>query len=489
MLQVIADFGVWKLLGLHLAPRIYGYGLMLVLGFISGIFLAQWRARRMGENPESVTMCGILALLGGIVGARAAYIIEQWHDFMSRSNPLAYMLDVTSGGLIYYGGVVLATGAVLVYLWTKHLPARRYLDIIAVSLMVGLGFGRAGCYLNGCCYGARCSETWAFGSRFPMFSKPLINLAGTGNPFSGASESPSPVYSHQFGGGSSPRLVQPDARLLCSIPTSWTVRDGQPLLNTRGSFQERICPPRDLHGPLANDQLAVMFGSKEDARARFESLSGGWARINEDQWRAGLKQPNGFLRGSEKWEEAAAFSSSGDGRLNFDDAWAYLQFARQRIVGRFGSPGATDLTGDQRQAANQYLQADLFSLASAARALPVKPAQLVSMLDAFVLAGLLAAFFRLRTRDGQVFALLLVLYPIGRFVEESIRDDNRHDLLRFVLTHNQYTSIVLLMIGVVLWLVLRKLPASAGPIWAQGQAMLTTSSGNQGTCEPASRRS
>ncbi|MHC4294840.1 MAG: prolipoprotein diacylglyceryl transferase family protein, partial [Planctomycetota bacterium] len=138
MLDIIVDFGVLEMGGWKLPLRVHGYGFMLVLGFLLGIALAQWRTRRMGENPEAMFQCGILALIGGILGSRIAYIIQHWDRFSGEPNPIAAMLNLTSGGLIYYGGVVLAIALVLGYLWIKKLPIRRYLDVLAVSLMIGL---------------------------------------------------------------------------------------------------------------------------------------------------------------------------------------------------------------------------------------------------------------------------------------------------------------------------------------------------------------
>ncbi|MFW5839993.1 MAG: prolipoprotein diacylglyceryl transferase, partial [Planctomycetota bacterium] len=154
MHQILFDFGTLELFGLSIPLRVYGYGLMLVLGFLSAILLAQWRARRVGENPEVIAVAGIWALLGGIFGARLAYVIENWDSqFSQEKDLLAAMLDITSGGLIYYGGLGLAALLVTLYLLYKRVPLRRYLDVVAVSLMVGLAFGRMGCLLNGCCWG------------------------------------------------------------------------------------------------------------------------------------------------------------------------------------------------------------------------------------------------------------------------------------------------------------------------------------------------
>ena len=67
----------------------------------------------------------------------------------------------------------------------------------------------------------------------------------------------------------------------------------------------------------------------------------------------------------------------------------------------------------------------------------------------------------LRKRDGEVFALMLVLYPITRFLLEMMRSHGEHGLGRSILTHNQYTSLAVVVTGIIFWCILRKLP---GPI-------------------------
>lgn len=440
MRQIIIDLGTWTILGRSLDLRIFGYGLMLVLGFLLGIALAQWRARRAGENPEVISRCGVLALVGGVVGARLAYVIQHWDYFGRSGNLLGEMLDITSGGLIYYGGLGLATAMVLGYLAIKRLPVRRYLDILAVSIMVGLAFGRAGCFLNGCCYGAVCDEHWPLAMKFPMFSKPLLKVGDGENPYSHGTVSASPPYAAQLEKG----LVRPDSRLL--------------VMGTRDTLH----PPRELHGRLAQDQLEVMLGDESAARALFTALAGGDARLDEPEWRGAKARPGGFLRGSEFWDEALLFDINRDGRLDFREAWAYQSARRLDITKRFDADFDGQLGKDERAAANEYLQADLLALAAQSTSLAVKPSQLLAMFNALLLAGLLALFYRARTREGQVFALLMVMYPITRFIEELIRDDNPHDLLTGLLTHNQWTSAATLAAGLALLVILRRLPASAG---------------------------
>ncbi|MFP3937455.1 MAG: prolipoprotein diacylglyceryl transferase family protein [Phycisphaerae bacterium] len=451
MRQIIFDFGTLELFGRSVQLRVPGYGLMVALGFLLAIFLARRRAKRCGESPDVLTNCGILALIGGIVGSRIAYIIQHWQDFADQGLP--GVVDFTAGGLIYYGGVILATAMVLIYLRVMKLPIRRYLDILAVSLMVGLAFGRAGCTLNGCCYGGLARQDWALTMRFPMYTPPLVKVGGSDNPFwegGGAT----PIYSDQFRRGQ----VRPHPRLL-------------------NSFSSTLLPPVDLHGKLDNDQLQVMLGDKTDASELFFRTAGDDMLLERDEWYAARREADGFLRGSEHWTEAVHFDISGEGRLTFAEAWRYLQARRAELTRRFDADGDGRLDDDERAEANRWLQKDLYALAMSERSAPVKPAQPLGLANALLLALLLTVFFRLRCWEGQVFALLVIAYPITRFALESVRADNPHNLLRGVLTHNQYTSLAMIAGGILLYLLWRRFPASAGPVPAE-RAQAATSAGN-----------
>ena len=73
MLRIIVDFGVLEIGGLSIPLRIYGYGLMLVLGFLTAILLAQWRARRSGEDPEAITTSHCYELTDTYYNTSAGY--------------------------------------------------------------------------------------------------------------------------------------------------------------------------------------------------------------------------------------------------------------------------------------------------------------------------------------------------------------------------------------------------------------------------------
>ncbi len=87
---------------------------------------------------------------------------------LSWSQNLINAVNIRQGGLTYYGGFLMATLTLILYALWKKVPLRLGMDIIAPCVMIGLGFGRIGCYLNGCCYGSECEVPWAV--QFPYGS-------------------------------------------------------------------------------------------------------------------------------------------------------------------------------------------------------------------------------------------------------------------------------------------------------------------------------
>lgn len=149
-----------------------GYGFMLMIGFLVSIMWAARRAARSGANPDVVLNCGFVALAAGVIGARGMYVIHYWERFKDRGSfiDIAWgIVDVSKGGLEHYGGLLLATVCLVIWLrWFEKVSLRWYMDIIAPSAALGLVFGRLGCLLNGCCWGGLCELPWAM--RFPFAS-------------------------------------------------------------------------------------------------------------------------------------------------------------------------------------------------------------------------------------------------------------------------------------------------------------------------------
>jgi phosphatidylglycerol:prolipoprotein diacylglycerol transferase len=113
----------------------------------------------------------IWLVVSGVIGARLFYVIEYWGTKFGRGDLETTILEVLNfpeGGLVIYGGFLGAAAAFLLFMRRHKLPVLAMADLVAPSLMVGLAFGRIGCFLNGCCYGGETELPWAV--TFPKFS-------------------------------------------------------------------------------------------------------------------------------------------------------------------------------------------------------------------------------------------------------------------------------------------------------------------------------
>lgn len=81
--------------------------------------------------------------------------------------------------------------------------------------------------------------------------------------------------------------------------------------------------------------------------------------------------------------------------------------------------------------------------------LPVHPSQIYSSINALFVFLFLWFYFPARKRDGQVLALLMIIYPIGRFLLEIIRSDEMGQF-GTQLTISQLTSIGSILGGLAL---------------------------------------
>ncbi len=171
--------------GRQIAPLgipIFGYGMMLLLGLLSAIVLAEFRARKAGYSPEMIWDLATTIFIPGIIGARVYYLVQHGNQVFAGKQGLPAILfaavNLSEGGLVLYGGII--AGA-LAYFWFCHhrkLPPLGIADIITPSVCLGVGFGRIGCLLNGCCFGDRCDLPW--GIVFPHDSVPFLALVQRG---------------------------------------------------------------------------------------------------------------------------------------------------------------------------------------------------------------------------------------------------------------------------------------------------------------------
>jgi phosphatidylglycerol:prolipoprotein diacylglycerol transferase len=125
--------------------KIYSYGLMLGMAFLLGSFILSRELKRKGLNPALGSTITTFAIIFGIIGAKALFLLENWEDFTRDPVGMAF----SGGGLTWYGGFVLAMAVVFFYLRAKKIPFLKVWDGLGVALILAYGVGRIGCHLSG----------------------------------------------------------------------------------------------------------------------------------------------------------------------------------------------------------------------------------------------------------------------------------------------------------------------------------------------------
>lgn len=144
---------------------IHWYGVLVACGFLAGIMTAIRRARGARVHADTVIDVVIWIAVGSLIGARTLFVVTYWDQFRGAS--WIDVINIRNGGLVFYGGFIGAVIAGGIYTWRKNLGFWKMADLLAPSVPLGQVAGRAGCFLNGCCYGHPTAVSWAITYKEP----------------------------------------------------------------------------------------------------------------------------------------------------------------------------------------------------------------------------------------------------------------------------------------------------------------------------------
>lgn len=136
------------------------YGLLVALGFLTGLWVAGRLAQRKGMNPQTITDLGIYLALAGLLGAKLMMVLYDLPYFLKNPGELFSLSTLQAGG-VFHGGLILALVVAVFYVRRKKLSFLPVGDVFAPGVAIGHGIGRLGCFAAGCCWGAQCDLPWA----------------------------------------------------------------------------------------------------------------------------------------------------------------------------------------------------------------------------------------------------------------------------------------------------------------------------------------
>jgi phosphatidylglycerol:prolipoprotein diacylglycerol transferase len=123
--------------------KVYSFGLMVLLAFAGGGALVIRELKRRGLKPDHLEGYPMVALLGGVAGAKLYWVFTSWDAFIA--DPIGSL----AAGFTWYGGLMGGAIAVLVMARVRGQDLWSLCDAFGPGLAASYGIGRIGCQLSG----------------------------------------------------------------------------------------------------------------------------------------------------------------------------------------------------------------------------------------------------------------------------------------------------------------------------------------------------
>jgi len=146
---------------------IYYYGLFIVLGILSGTFIAIKLSKYYNIKKQDIIDSAFWAIISGIIGARI------YHIFLELPYYLEYPLNIFKiwqGGIAIHGGIIGGLIALFIFTKKKKINFLNLIGIYAPALAFAQTIGRWGNYFNQELFGKPTNLPWGI----PILSKNKI---------------------------------------------------------------------------------------------------------------------------------------------------------------------------------------------------------------------------------------------------------------------------------------------------------------------------
>jgi phosphatidylglycerol---prolipoprotein diacylglyceryl transferase len=143
--------------------RVHWYGIMYLIGFVGGWWVARSRALRAGSTWSMLDVDDLIfyAAIGVIVGGRVGWCVVYGRDVIAADWMNAF--HIWDGGMSFHGGLVGVMTAAVLFARLKKKTIADVFDFLAPLPGIGLLAGRLGNFINNELWGRPTDVPWAFG--------------------------------------------------------------------------------------------------------------------------------------------------------------------------------------------------------------------------------------------------------------------------------------------------------------------------------------
>ena len=145
----IGEFSVdsvaFEIFGIEIA----WYAVIITMGMIAAVIYAIFRANQIGITADDVIDFALFAIPIGVIGARLYYVMTKLDEF----DTFAEIINIRSGGLAIYGGIIGCGITILVVSLVKKINFFAFADCVAPGVLLAQGIGRWGNFMNGEAFG------------------------------------------------------------------------------------------------------------------------------------------------------------------------------------------------------------------------------------------------------------------------------------------------------------------------------------------------
>ncbi len=138
--------------------NVYWYGILIALGMLVGVYLAQKNAKVVGITEDNVLDIVIVAAVIAVFSGRAFYVLFA-DDYEIHS--VKEFFNLRGGGTAFYGVLIGALVSSIAVCLIKKIPILPFLDLLGIGLLVGQGIGRWGNFFNQELFGTNTDLPWA----------------------------------------------------------------------------------------------------------------------------------------------------------------------------------------------------------------------------------------------------------------------------------------------------------------------------------------